>query len=103
MGGGARRLMEIQQRQENDDGTRYCGFRTNKNRIHRDSFGIVRHWCCQDGPVRGPGTDCGSPSKLTGFAAAHVVEFALDEAAWIKVFKSTWSKATALGKPGSPN
>lgn len=97
--GGAKKLMEIQQKQESDKDSRYCGFKFDKNKIDDASFKIVKKWCCEDGPVKGPEEDCGNPSQLTGFAAKHMVEFALDESAWIGAFKATWSKATALGKP----
>merc|ERR1712048_1306577 len=97
MGGAAEKLLKDQQKQMNDEEQRWCGFVTDTSTIRNASFGRVKSWCCKDGPIRGPDEDCGDPSNLKGFAAKHMIQFALDDSAWITSFKKTWNKATALG------
>lgn len=95
-GGAAEKLMNIQQAQEGGKSAKWCGFKFSPKEVANASFDKVKRWCCEDGPLAGPEEDCGSPSKLQGFAAKHIVEFALDEPAWIAAFSKVWNKATQL-------
>merc|ERR1712190_42658 len=41
--------------------------------------------------------NCGSPSKLMGFAAGDVLDFAADDDQWLTTFQAAWTKATEKG------
>lgn len=56
-----------------------------------------RAHCCEG---NGAIADCGSPTKLSGFAAEAVTLYALDEDAWLKDFKEAWFIATTNGHSG---
>jgi len=44
--------------------------------------------------------DCGRPGNPSGPAAAHVLEFGNNEQAWIREFKTAWTRATENGAQG---
>merc|ERR1712151_53338 len=91
----------------------YCGFdlRLVAGSNWQANHHMIQEWCCNtvaDAPINplipahdiksvAAKVDCGDPNKLEGFAAAAIVEFAEDEAAWLVAFKEAWKKATERG------
>jgi len=94
---GANKAVERLNKQT-QNGRQWCGstFPDEINDVKQESFEHIRDWCCVSGK-RGPDADCGNPSVLQGMAAAHILEFANDEAAWIAEFQSSWSQVTEIG------
>jgi hypothetical protein len=84
--------------EQTQNGRQWCGttFPNEIDDVKQESFEHIRDWCCASG-TRGPDVDCGNPRALKGMAAAHILEFANDEAAWIAEFQSSWTHVTEIG------
>jgi len=84
--------------EQTQNGRQWCGttFPNEIDDVKQESFEHIRDWCCVSG-TRGPDVDCGNPRALKGMAAAHILEFANDEAAWIAEFQKSWTHVTEIG------
>lgn len=70
-----------------NNGNEYCGGNVIRGRGDRDQ-------CCGRQATR---NDCGDKDRPTGPAAAAVLDFAADEAAWLRSFADAWQIATENG------
>jgi len=88
----------------NPEQNTWCGF-NDMGGFLNDNFGVLQNWCCQDAPAggnkankaNGKTIDCNSAKTPAGPAAKDILEFAVDEEAWLQTFLVAWSKATQRG------